>query len=47
VTLSDGKVYFLPQNVAATMFTVGQTVVITFTADQSGKIMASDVKPPV
>jgi hypothetical protein len=45
VTLSDGKVYFLPQTVAATTVKVGDKVTITFTADSSGKMMASDLKP--
>jgi len=45
VTLSDGKVYFLPQSVASSTFKVGDKVTITFTADQSGKMMASDLKP--
>jgi hypothetical protein len=45
VTLSDGKVYFLPQNLAsAAMFKVGDKVVVTFTADQAGKMNATDVK---
>ena len=45
VTLSDGKVYFLPQNLAsAAMVKVGDKVVITFTADQAGKMNATDLK---
>ena len=44
VTLTDGKVYFLPQSVAASTFKVGDKVTITYTADQSGKMMASDLK---
>ena len=44
VTLNDGKVYFLPQSVAASTFKVGDKVTITYTADQSGKMMASDLK---
>src|SRR5260221_1341006 len=45
VTLSDGKIYFLPQNVAATNLKVGDKVTITFSSDSSGKMMASDLKP--
>jgi hypothetical protein len=45
VTLSDGKVYFLPQSVAASTFKVGDKVTITFMADQTGKMMVSDLKP--
>ena len=54
VTLSDGKVYFLPQSLATLLFkvgepakfVVGEAVTITFTADPSGKMMASDVTHP-
>jgi hypothetical protein len=45
VTLNDGKVYFLPQTVAAATLKVGDKVTITFTSDTSGKMMASDLKP--
>jgi hypothetical protein len=45
VTLGDGKVYFLPQTVAASTLTVGEKVTITYSADQNGKMMASDLKP--
>jgi Cu/Ag efflux protein CusF len=45
VTLNDGKVYFLPQTVAATNLKVGDKVTITFSADSTGKMMASDLKP--
>ena len=44
VTLNDGKVYFLPQSVSAAMPQAGDRVTITYTADASGKLMASDVK---
>ena len=54
VTLSDGKVYFLPQSLASlwfkvgepAKFQVGENVIITFTRDSDGKMMASDVKTP-
>jgi hypothetical protein len=48
VTLNDGKVYFLPMNLAANISTnvkVGDKVTITYTADPAGKMNASDLKP--
>jgi hypothetical protein len=54
VTLNNGKVYFLPQSLASlwfkigepAKFQVGQNVIVTFTVDSNGKMMASDVKTP-
>lgn len=46
VTLSDGHTYALPQTVAASSLKVGESVMITFTADaNTGKMNASAVMP--
>ena len=46
ITLSDGHVYFLPQNFAALdMFKVGDKVKLSFYSDQAGKMTAIEVNP--
>jgi hypothetical protein len=46
ITLSDGKVYFLPQNFAAlSMFKVGDKVKMTVFSDQAGKMNVIDLMP--
>jgi hypothetical protein len=44
VTLSDGKVFILPQHLAkATVLRVGDRVTVTYTPEQAGKMTAIDV----
>ena len=44
VTLSDGKVYHLPQHLAkATALKIGDRVTVFYTAEQAGKMNAIDV----
>jgi hypothetical protein len=44
VTLSDGKVYVLPQHLAkAPVLKVGDRVTVNFTAEAAGKMTAIDV----
>jgi hypothetical protein len=46
ITLSDGKVYFLPQNFASlSMFKVGDRVKLSIASDQSGKLNVIDIMP--